>query len=123
MTAEAQSEQSGRRKLVSRAVYGSFLGLATAFILSSTAQLIIGVFGAGVGSLPAEGATQTGSACAQGIARLATALDKSLARAALPDLDEGHVHKGGGAAAEGAVESFRKDLGPEWARGASEVEA
>lgn len=67
-------ERTGRRSLSSRVVYGSFLGLATAFIVSSTYQIIVALFGLQVAPLASPA---NDSACAAAIERLVGALDRA----------------------------------------------
>ncbi|WP_394820571.1 hypothetical protein [Pendulispora albinea] len=113
------TERTARQKLASRLVYGSFLGLAAAFILSSAFQLIVSVFGLGIEPLaaPGAGAGQTVDshphACTEGIASLSAALDRSFAHAAGPDPTAGAA--GEPASEEALLANFRKNLEPEWA--------
>ncbi|WP_394838874.1 hypothetical protein LVJ94_18450 [Pendulispora rubella] len=99
-----------RQKLASRLVYGSFLGLATAFILSSTYQLVVGVFGLGSeplpGSAPPASAVEA-QACSDGIALLSAALERSFAHSVGPDGASARTE-------EAVVAAFRKNLEPEW---------
>ncbi|WP_394849345.1 hypothetical protein LZC95_18100 [Pendulispora brunnea] len=103
-------QRTPRQKLASRLVYGSFLGLATAFILSSTYQLMIGVFGMGIEPLPSSGrpeAAVEGQACADGIAQLSAALERGFAHSVGPDGASARTE-------EAVVAGFRKNLEPEW---------
>lgn len=118
-TEEGPSARTPRQRVASRLVYGSFLGLATAFILSSTFQLVVGVFGVGSEPLAAADPSPAGpdglntpstpstQACADGIARLSAALDRNLARAVVPEGESVRTE-------EAALAAFRKGLDPEW---------
>jgi len=106
-----RAQRTPRQKLASRAVYGSFLGFATAFILASTYNLVVGVFGLGieplVGTPPPEKASVETRACADGIAQLSNALERSFAHSVGPDGASARTE-------EALVATFRKNLEPEW---------
>jgi hypothetical protein len=70
-------DSKGRSKLASRAVYGSFLALATAFVLSSTVQLVVSVFELG----HREDRPKLSAACKE-------AIDGAFARAEAAAADE-----------------------------------
>jgi hypothetical protein len=113
-----RAQRTPRQKLASRLVYGSFLGLATAFILSSTYQLTVGVFGMSIEPLAAKAAPATASiearACADGIALLSNALERGFAHSVGPDGASTRTD-------EAVLANFRKNLEPEWT-GESAVE-
>jgi len=121
---EGRADRTPRQRVASRVVYGTFLGVATAFILSSTVQIIVAVFGldaaplggqvaSPVGDAPGSPVAANARACTEGIARLAGALDRSFARTAIAQA-AGDDGPRGIDREEALAASFRKDLAPEW---------
>ncbi len=109
MPARLTHERTGRytRRVasprhISSAVYAVFTVLATAFVVSSTYQITAAVFAAPppVGASPAAMALPL--ACAEGVRRLAGAVDRGLAAA------------GGQADGDEAARRYRAARSPEW---------
>ena len=84
-----------------RIVLTAFLGFTTVFVLVSTWQLMIGTFGMGTKPLGVE-LDPDARACADGVRRMAGALDRAMAKASAAD-SEGS-----------AVAAFVGSLAPEW---------
>ncbi len=95
-------EETQRRQLRGkRIVLTTFLGLTTIFVLSSTWQLMIGTFGMGTKPLSVE-LDPDATACADGVRRLAGALDRGMAKASAADSERS------------ALLAFEGSLAPEW---------
>ena len=99
-----RAEARRRGKRLTTAVYGAF---AIAFVVLSTYQIAVGVFG--VGAAPLEGAHEAARSpgareCIDGVRALAAALDRAMAQASVSPDD----------ASAGAA--FRAALAPEWDR-------
>lgn len=99
------------RRLARRIVFGSFLLLSTAFVVSSAWQLIRGIYAPGSPIAPVgASAPSTAAACADGVAKLTTALDRAFAAATTKD-DEA-----------AALKTLSETMQPEWSEQAA-VEA
>lgn len=101
MNAETSPEPAKPKKVVSRVVYAAFVTLAGAFIVSSTVQITRAVFFGGADDSGATPSTIT-PACAEGVRKLTTAVDRAVAAAAL-----GHD-------AADATRRYRAARSPEW---------
>jgi hypothetical protein len=88
----------GRR--IRTAVYGVFVAFSAAFVLLSTWQIMIGVFGAAIA--PVQVTQPAGKACAEGIHELERALDRGVAAAT------------GAKSSADAEAKMRAALSPEW---------
>jgi len=113
-TAEADAAEvvERRRRRGRRIVIGSFLSVATLFILSSAFQITRGVFGGGPEEVPAASGAGLSPSCRDGLFRLHTALDRAFPRAsaalvAAPAPD--------GSGEEAVTRAFADALLPEWA--------
>ncbi len=94
-------ETQRAENLGKRVVLAAFLGFATLFVLSSTWQLMIGTFGMGTKALSVE-LDPDAKACADGVRRLASALDRAMAKATAADSEKS------------ALAAFEAGLAPEW---------
>jgi hypothetical protein len=84
-----------------RIVLTAFLGFTTVFVLVSTWQLMIGTFGMGTKPLGVE-LDPDARACADGVRRMAGALDRGMASASSADSERT------------ALAAFERSLAPEW---------
>ena len=109
-----------RRKLASRIVFGAFALFATAFILSSAAQLMSAVLGLRIEPVTAAPQAATTppltepgrAACAAGIERLIAALDRAF-------LEASKLATAGAMSADGVVTAFQGSALPEWSEEAA----
>jgi hypothetical protein len=100
---EAGPDTTARaRRLARRLVFGSFLLLATAFVVSSAWQLIAGIYAPGPVVIAPAGAPEEARACSDGIARLSTALERGFVAASTKD-DE-----------VSALRTLAEGMQPEW---------
>lgn len=95
---QVRARRSGRR-----AGHGVIIVLAIVFIAASGVQIIPAVFGIGVRRVPSMVAGSPERGCALGVRSLATALDRAGVRAWSTR-----------AAADDALDAFRRALAPEW---------
>ncbi|MEO6417929.1 MAG: hypothetical protein ABIP39_00880 [Polyangiaceae bacterium] len=94
-------ETQRAQNLGKRVVLAAFLGFATLFVLASTWQLMIGTFGMGTKPLSVE-LDPEAKACADGVRKLAGALDRAMAKASAADSEKS------------AVDAFEAGLAPDW---------
>jgi hypothetical protein len=101
--APADAARTRARRLARRLVYGSFLLLATAFVVSSAWQLIAGIYAPAPVVIAPAGAPAEARACSDGIARLSSALERGFVAASTKE-DEAS-----------ALRTLADGMQPEWA--------
>jgi hypothetical protein len=101
------------RRLARRIVFGSFLLLATTFIVSSAWQLIAGIYAPAPAPVITDGAgvRDEARACGDGIAKLSSALERGFLAASTKD-DEAS-----------ALRTLAEAMQPEWAQRAAVEDA
>ncbi|MCL2448793.1 MAG: hypothetical protein FWD17_07600 [Polyangiaceae bacterium] len=109
MPGERTSHLSRPGRVGQRAARALILVVAVLFIGSSAWQLVRALFFGNAGAPPAATAVLD-PACADGLRRLASALDRAAASVAAPPSQSAMAQP------EDAVALFRRDLSPEWDR-------